>query len=88
MFKVHQDHVLQGQLVELPAQGRIVCQRCFNHQETMSFDRLIKVLDLDIQGAIEINKRVYSPNGISPTLMAGMGKGGGIVPKVIMIRKL
>lgn len=78
MFEVHQDHVLQGQFVELPSQGRTVSQRCFNHQETMRYDRLIKAFDLDIQGTLDINRRVYSPNGISPTLMAAMGKGGAL----------
>lgn len=29
-------------------------------------------------------RQVYSVDGISPTLCAGMGEGGGVVPKIII----
>lgn len=39
-------------------------------------DKIIRLFKLPIKG-FDIKKRVYSPSGISPTLNAGMGLGGG-----------
>ena len=50
-------------------------------------DKIIKVLDLDIPGACDISKRVYSTKGISPTLNSAMGHGGGLVPLFINISR-
>lgn len=44
---------------------------------------MIKLFDLPIKG-FDIRKRVYSINGISPTLNAGMGLGGGCVPWLLI----
>lgn len=45
--------------------------------------KIIKLFDLPIKG-FDITKRVYSIKGISPTLNAGMGLGGGIVPWLLI----
>lgn len=66
---------------------RTCSMRSINRQKTMS-DKLIKVLDLDIKGRFDIAKRVYSPKGISPTLNSGIGHGGGLSPKFIIIKRL
>jgi len=51
-------------------------------------DKIIKLADLNIPGAFDIRKRVYSIKGISPTLNAGMGHGGGQVPMFLIAKRL
>lgn len=49
-------------------------------------DKLIKMLDLDIKGRFDIAKRVYSPEGISPTLNSAIGQGGACHPSSLSSR--
>lgn len=38
---------------------------------------IVRCAVLAAQGRLEISRRVYSPYGVSPTLTAAMGMGGG-----------
>lgn len=49
--------------------------------------RIIKLLSIQKEGLFEQQKRVYSTNGISPTLSEGMGRGGGTVPMFLVVRR-
>lgn len=50
-------------------------------------ERIIKVGNLP-RGGFESRNRVYSPKGISPTLLSSMGTGGGLVPMFLIIRRI
>lgn len=49
--------------------------------------RLKQVADLNCPQWRDSRRRVYSPNGVSPTLH-GIGCGGNVEPKIIVRRNL
>ena len=55
-----------------------------NNEDT---NKLIQVGTLDKPEWIEARRRVYSPEGICPTLN-GIGQGGNTEPKIIVVGRL
>lgn len=49
--------------------------------------RIVKLLEIHKKGLFDMQRRVYSTMGISPTLSEGMGKGGGTVPMFLVVRR-
>ena len=73
-------------LPTLQAGRQFYCGQCFGGHLTESTTRPIIVGELS--DGVWANRyhqirAVYDIDGISPTLCAGMGEGGGVVPKIL-----
>lgn len=51
-------------------------------------DKIIKLASLQIPNRFESENRVYSINGISPTLSAAIGNGGNNIPLFLIVKKI
>ena len=84
----HPNQLLQGWVCQLYPRRWQSRQRSLNHPKVMSYDKIIKLADLNIPGRFEQQNRVYSTHGISPTLNSAMGHGGNCVPMLLIINRL